>query len=97
MKCYIARILQLEKGTLDIILIIFNIMYKELTNTYIIICLRMNLKRQNPFGYFILVNLKREKKRCTTSQITTLLLTLESRYQRVLQAAFHSFSRLCQT
>jgi len=44
-----------------------------------------------------LLNLKREKKRCTTSQITTLLLTLESRYQRVLWAAFHSFSRLCQT
>ena len=46
----------------------------------------MNLKRQNPFGYFIRVNLKRKKRR-TTSQITTLLLTEESRYQRVLQAA----------
>jgi hypothetical protein len=76
MKCYISRILQLEIGTLDIMVIIFNIMYKKLTDTYIIICFRMNLKRQNPFGYFILVNLKRERKRCTTSQITTSNLTL---------------------
>jgi hypothetical protein len=31
MKCYIARILQLEIGTLDIMVVIFNIMYMELT------------------------------------------------------------------
>jgi len=29
MKCYIARILQLETGPLDIMVVIFNIMYKE--------------------------------------------------------------------
>jgi len=40
----------------------------------------MNLKRQNPFGYFILVNLEKRKQIIHTfsiSQFIALLLTYE--------------------